>query len=1018
MASSKLFRKLKSVAAASKSFSLACERALKDTQPDIDASFSQSQSQSQDPFQAAQREELELTEQELRAWRDATEPLQKLLPENTVYFVPYSVIPPSEADGSLLARINAINLALVLEMFLPFSTRQKYPGLTLKIPYIDNPDTVPSSQSLSHLSMSTQSSFGLSQASQPLTKEQQIEKLIGPLDELKMVYLRLCVGRKEKHVLYVLKRILLEICCIAITTSTRARDLGTFRPQDLVDTFSSAFLRDPSLVGVGKIFETKQVQEKACRLWEKWAGDMVLRLNSNLTGSSNVTWEGIGDTLLTDVFRHVLHPILQTLEEAESKVKSKASDSTEPIAAPDKVVSKKAKIANEATTSSIAPTKPSAKVVPSKAIGNDHSLLPAASKPTEKATSSTLQTAQPPSTTARKAAPTSVEPRPVPKSKATKPLATLNLAPSSSIEEDEFGPRIPNPAHKGKVVLPETEGVTPRPVGEEFDMMDYMHGFDADDGQDFANAGGFDDAGAIADAGLDAPEETQFEDLVARFGQAPYVEAPKQGYTRIPKDFRFNAPQRNAVKVTMTPSPESQAKQPSAAPSGTTLSRMKSAIVSEQAKSKTITRATSTGPAGEAATIKAKGRKRKPVEEEDGAHADDAAVPRTKKRKVATEMLPPARSTKATESSSTRSSATAAGPPHAAVHSSASGILPTHSSTMAGPSRAAETRPAAPKVARRNQVLADTDSSDDEPVIRKKAAAPALGRPKSIFLAERPAEPAKPLPKKTVQPVPLVVSDAIMSASKTRLEQIKAINKESKRLAAELGPDEDSDAPPKDENENDEKTEDSDSEEELRKHRQATGRGNGVKALDESRKKLEDLKRRAKATSTLPMRTRLKHIVPEPLSDDEPEAVETGEEEEPKPRKRGRPRGRVEKAKDSDAPSRSRSPAAKKARQRPNLYKTNAAEVGRKRWTDEENKVFLFALEGKYHDKKASLVNIWSDILELHGPNGTECQTLANRNGVQLKDRARNIAMKMVKEGKELPEYLSFFKLPAVRVRK
>ena len=140
--------------------------------------------------------------------------LGHLLPENTRYFAPYSVIPQDAEDGPLPAQINAINLALILEMFLPISTREKYPNLTMKIPYIDTPEIVPSSQSLSHLSMGSQSSFGLSQASQQLSKEEQISRLTEPLADLKVVYLHLCAGRKEKHVLYVLRRILLEISCI------------------------------------------------------------------------------------------------------------------------------------------------------------------------------------------------------------------------------------------------------------------------------------------------------------------------------------------------------------------------------------------------------------------------------------------------------------------------------------------------------------------------------------------------------------------------------------------------------------------------------------------------------------------------------------------------------------------------------------------------------------------------------------------------------------------------------------
>jgi hypothetical protein len=73
----------------------------------------------------------------------------------------------------------------------------------------------------------------------------------------------------------------------SIITSTKARGLKAFKSQDLLDTFKVTFLKDPALVGNvvdGAVFASKEVQDKACKLWEKWAGDVMHRvgLETNL----------------------------------------------------------------------------------------------------------------------------------------------------------------------------------------------------------------------------------------------------------------------------------------------------------------------------------------------------------------------------------------------------------------------------------------------------------------------------------------------------------------------------------------------------------------------------------------------------------------------------------------------------------------------------------------------------------------------------------------------------------------
>lgn len=48
----------------------------------------------------------------------------------------------------------------------------------------------------------------------------------------------------------------------------------------------------------------------------------------------------------------------------------------------------------------------------------------------------------------------------------------------------------------------------------------------------------------------------------------------------------------------------------------------------------------------------------------------------------------------------------------------------------------------------------------------------------------------------------------------------------------------------------------------------------------------------------------------------------------------------------------------------------------------------------------------WSQILELHGENGTVSRTLKGRTQVQLKDKARNLKLFFLKGDIEVPHYL------------
>jgi len=99
---------------------------------------------------------------------------------------------------------------------------------------------------------------------------------------------------------------------------------------------------------------------------------------------------------------------------------------------------------------------------------------------------------------------------------------------------------------------------------------------------------------------------------------------------------------------------------------------------------------------------------------------------------------------------------------------------------------------------------------------------------------------------------------------------------------------------------------------------------------------------------------------------------------------------------------------------RPNIYHTGRNMSGRVKWTAEEDTCLLEALRDLH--TKGQMLTPWSTILKLHGVTGIQSKTLLGRNCVQLKDRARNIAIRLHTQRKEVPEYLRFIKLPEARV--
>lgn len=71
----------------------------------------------------------------------------------------------------------------------------------------------------------------------------------------------------------------------------------------------------------------------------------------------------------------------------------------------------------------------------------------------------------------------------------------------------------------------------------------------------------------------------------------------------------------------------------------------------------------------------------------------------------------------------------------------------------------------------------------------------------------------------------------------------------------------------------------------------------------------------------------------------------------------------------------------------------------RRPWSTEEENALMQGLDrvrGPY----------WSQILLMHGADGTVSEVLRDRNQVQLKDKARNLKLFFLKNGHEVPEYL------------
>lgn len=93
----------------------------------------------------------------------------------------------------------------------------------------------------------------------------------------------------------------------------------------------------------------------------------------------------------------------------------------------------------------------------------------------------------------------------------------------------------------------------------------------------------------------------------------------------------------------------------------------------------------------------------------------------------------------------------------------------------------------------------------------------------------------------------------------------------------------------------------------------------------------------------------------------------------------------------------------------PNRYFTGHNARGRMPWTPEETACLLDSLASFEPNLRAGVrMQPYTQILQLHGPRGTISKTLAQRNNVQLKDKARNELLRLQRENVRLPAWADY----------
>ncbi|PVF98632.1 hypothetical protein CPB86DRAFT_352323 [Serendipita vermifera] len=789
-----------------------------------------------------------LGERELKNWREASKGLAEALPKNSHnYFVPLDAF--NAQSSSCLDQVNAVNLGLILDMFLPSEIKQAYPKWTSRVPLVD-------------------SNLG---GHRKLSLDEQIDRLMYPLTELRSVYLRLCSGMKEKEINYVIRWLVTDICATCITIVTKARKISKPSNNDLRNVFNTSFIDDTL---VPSVFKTNTDMEESKAVWNTLAIDRIKKLQGSAIAKGEYSWDNLSKHILRDVFRHLIPTRFEAAREER--------------------------------------TKRSASMITSIASSS--------------------------------------------KNRNSRPNKTMQKSAATRSEDPQEAPLDP----------PAYQDVEDDPILDE--------------------GGGTEDTTT----------------------KSKMPSASNKG-TVFPKGFRFNAPQANAVRITMTPSPTSSPAHDETSKnariskdkSKSMITKMKKAVTAERDRTRTTSTSTIKSTNGSFTGVKIAeadkpvDKKRKRDKELENEHDQETVDSPTKKRKTNSVMPPPAPSVKSAATSLKKPSVVA---PFAGRESGDLSITLIDSSELAGTSTSKTVGPTSvqsakttagsvlPRRPKKPVVMAESDSytnsgteteTESDSVAanivpqKKPGSKNELNRDTSTTKGQRTT--------KIPSNYDLDRQDQRHTNSQIRLEQIKAINNESKQRLIALDGEEGNESSTKQQKES-KRTEappvnlDSDSDE-------------TDDSLKRSKLKLASIKKKVEGARP-PKMTRAHHL--HPTSDEEQDA-EAGN------RKRGRPRKPV---------AEERIP---KSTPKENRYKTGGNELGRVRWTAEEDKALLFALDALFGEGK--LTRPWNDILQMHGPQGELGQELAGRNAVQLKDRARNLAIQYARQGK-VPEYLSWITLP------
>ncbi|CAG7854189.1 SubName: Full=Uncharacterized protein {ECO:0000313/EMBL:CCA70411.1} [Serendipita indica DSM 11827] len=800
-------------------------------------------------------------------------------------------------------QVNAINLALLFELFMPEAIRLQHPFLTNEVPLVD-PEKVNSLYIADSV-------------------EEKLQKLWYPVSTSIEVLLHLCAQQDFENTLKALQGVILDACTTIMVIGKHTLKEAIDKEQDCKTYFDSSFIENPSLASI----LTKTQQAKAVEVW-----DTARRKRINKAGSLDAptfNWIYLLQILKLSPSETIRKYDWETLclrivhELARNLVQATQKRAEEEMAENTSILEQREKRAHQS----------SERASSSDSIASS-----------SKAVDATI---------------------------VQHKAASTRATPPRVVRRDEA-----------------TERVMSESVSQDVFPLDSIPGLGDDDE---ALAGYGQDEGA-------AHEPTPERETTP---------LPKQ--TVIPKGFRFNAPQPNAVKINMTPSP------PSSKPMHTWRKVKKAAPVD-----RTRTISSSTTKSKETLPVRAgsteRENKRKYVKESED---EEGESPRKKQR---------AGGDKPPELAFARN-VTSTIIPRVSIASGTTLVAPTIGSGKERMRLDAANRdvPSAIKLPpKRKPVMAATSSDESEGERRKphtRKAKPQKANdtttPKVADIAALPtvnattastskaAVPAARPTANTVASRDLGTND-VTTAAKARLAALRAQREEKERRLREFADGEaDSDIEmlpepkaskskskpkPKPRVKSKKSDDDDYSNTDTEAETERVEGSDSEDALHRSKDRLSELQSRAKK-NVPPMERRARHL---PIGSDEEEGepqVEQGQE--PK-KKRGRPR---------------KDPADKTPKPSINRYRTGHNETGRVRWTKDEDATLLFAIEALYYRKQ--LTRPWNMIMSQHGIHGTEDQVLANRNVQQMKDRARNIVIAKAKRREEVPEYLNWITIPA-----